>query len=64
MPDISMCSDTDCPSREKCYRFMAQPSEFMQSWGSFGVLRGSDEKCSYFWPAEGKRVRSLDRALE
>lgn len=63
MPDISMCADHRCPSREKCYRYTATPSEYMQAWGKFG--RPDDaEKCDYFWSAEGKRVRSLDRALD
>ena len=63
MPDISMCGDDRCPSRKQCYRYMAQPSEFMQAYAGFGRPDGA-EKCDYFWPAEGKRVRILDRALE
>ena len=26
MPDITMCVNDDCPLRETCYRYMAEPS--------------------------------------
>ena len=32
MADISMCPGTECPVKEKCYRFTATASEFMQSY--------------------------------
>lgn len=32
MADISKCSGEDCPVKEKCYRFTAPTSEFMQSY--------------------------------
>lgn len=32
MADISMCPGTGCPVKEKCYRFTATASEFMQSY--------------------------------
>ena len=60
MADISMCRDKACPSRTKCYRFVATPSQFLQSYGSFG--RESDaQKCSHYWPVDKGEVRSLDR---
>ena len=27
MPDITMCKDGACPSRQQCLRFMADPSD-------------------------------------
>lgn len=60
MPDISMCADDKCPSRESCYRFKATPSKFLQSWGQFGRPDG-DDKCSYYWPVESKsQLKRLD----
>lgn len=34
MPDISMCKNTQCPMRYRCYRFAAIPSR-RQSYASF-----------------------------
>lgn len=49
MPDISMCSRTDCPKAKYCYRSPeggAEPNEHWQSWAYFG---GDDpENCEDF----------------
>lgn len=50
MPDIAMCADQDCPSRQRCYRFTAQPS-FAQAYGSFTREPGAD-RCASFWPVK------------
>lgn len=64
MPDISMCSDKDCPSAECCYRFMATPSPFLQAYGKFNRENGAS-KCGHFWPVKGaSERRRLDRALD
>lgn len=34
MPDITMCSNSECPFRNHCYRFRAVPSEY-QSYTRF-----------------------------
>jgi hypothetical protein len=48
MADISMCMDDKCPSKELCYRFTANPSEFRQSYGNFN--REEDAyNCDMFW---------------
>ncbi len=49
MPDISMCQDEQCPSRETCYRFKAKPDLLMQAYGHFGREDGA-ERCGYYWP--------------
>ena len=46
MPDISMCNNKDCKSRKTCYRYMAPPSEFMQS---YLVIKGVMDKCKHYW---------------
>jgi len=49
MPDISMCANALCPSKNYCYRFTAKPSDFCQSYGGFTLKEGED-KCDYFNP--------------
>lgn len=49
MPDISMCNNAICPSKENCYRFTAKPSEFRQSYAKF-TLESDEISCSYFIP--------------
>ena len=48
MPDISMCENKSCPSRSRCYRFTAKPSQCMQSYGDFEPKPGED-KCEFYW---------------
>lgn len=49
MPDISMCNNTQCPSKEYCYRFTATPSLVWQSYGFF-TLEQDEDKCDMFYP--------------
>lgn len=58
MPDISMCQNSDCPSAEKCYRFMAVPNEYWQSLSDFRPNDG-EIKCKYFMEIGGRRVRQI-----
>lgn len=46
MPDISMCMNERCPSKLKCYRFMATKSDF-QSYMAYKVPAGED-RCGSF----------------
>lgn len=48
MPDISMCPGGDCPSKETCYRYTAEPSMW-QSVADFNTRRKGD-KCDNYWP--------------
>lgn len=45
MPDISMCSNKNCPLKDKCYRFTAKPNE-RQAYSDFP----GGEDCEYYWP--------------
>jgi hypothetical protein len=47
-PDIAMCSGTDCPKRETCYRATAKPSPHWQSY--MHPPRLPDGTCEYYWP--------------
>jgi hypothetical protein len=53
MADITMCVDHKCPMKATCYRYMAKPDEYAQSYGQFN-RRASDQKCRHFWDV--KRV--------
>ena len=50
MPDISKCTDINCPLSKKCYRFTSLPSKYMQTYFSSSPF-GEDKKdnCRYFW---------------
>ena len=45
MPDISMCLNKECPLKDNCYRYVAKPSEFRQSYSEFKYNNG----CDYYW---------------
>ncbi len=63
MPDISMCSNEECPSKDKCYRYVAIPDEYWQSYGAFSF--DVSGKCSYFMEARSKsQFRRLDVVIK
>jgi len=45
MPDITMCFEPICPLKEKCYRALAKPDQYYQSYANFIYENG----CEYFW---------------
>ena len=51
MSDITCCPGTDCPVKEKCYRFTAPKSEFMQSYFFEAPGKTEDDKftCDMYW---------------
>ena len=48
MPDITMCSGIDCPLKENCYRYTAQPSKYRQSFFSEVPYNIEEKRCEYF----------------
>jgi hypothetical protein len=48
MPDITMCQDSTCDMRLKCWRFIAPCTPEWQSY--FGEILA--KPCEYFWDAE------------
>lgn len=56
MPDISMCRNEDCPSKKKCFRYMATPNPYGQYYSSFEVKKGR-KKCDDFMKIENGRIR-------
>lgn len=49
MPDISMCKGGECPLKENCYRYLATPSEYLQSYLSNPPYNEEKKECEYYW---------------
>lgn len=47
MPDITMCSSTECPERNNCYRATANPGT-LQSWNNFEYFCNENNGFEYF----------------
>jgi len=48
MPDIAMCKDTLCKSKETCYRFKATPNKYRQAY--LNTNREEDAvNCNMYW---------------
>lgn len=48
MPDIAMCRDVLCKSKETCYRFKATPNEYRQAY--VNTNREEDAiNCDMYW---------------
>jgi hypothetical protein len=58
-PDITMCPGTNCPQREKCYRFTAKPDEYWQSYFIDPPIK--DGKCDLYW---GENAESIWNQLK
>ena len=52
MPDISMCDNTTCELRNKCYRFTATPSPTWQTYAYFTNTK--ENPCQYYWETKNK----------
>ena len=48
MPDISLCSGNNCNLKENCYRYLATPNPYRQSYFSNPPLE-EDGSCKFFW---------------
>lgn len=55
MSDITMCNGADCPKKNECYRFLATPSEYRQSY--FITPPIENGKCDEFWNAKPKSTK-------
>ncbi len=64
MPDISMCKNNQCPSKNKCFRYMAIANPHRQSYAGFTV--DMNDRCSSFVNINNysnSRVRKLDENI-
>ena len=62
MPDISMCLGGDCPQKEKCYRFTAEPSPYRQSY--FCDPPFEHQYCSHFWSNKFYEIRRVPKTRQ
>ena len=60
MSDITMCHGIGCEVKRRCYRHIANPSEFMQSWFSETPMK-KDGSCEYFWEVESNRNYDVEK---
>ena len=47
MPDVTMCSGQGCPTKDTCFRYIAEPNKFRQSY-FLGSPR-KDNTCDHYW---------------
>ena len=60
MSDISMCSNTKCPKRNTCYRFIATPDPCRQSYAQF-----DEKECTHYMECKSKgQKKRLDVQCE
>lgn len=57
MPDITMCKDNNCLYKEGCYRYMAEPNKFRQSYFSESP-REEDGSCNYYVDIATQNINS------
>ena len=56
MSDITMCSGGNCPMRETCYRYKAEPSEYQSYFTEtpYKMIEGKIE-CDHYWEIDIKK---------
>ena len=57
MPDISMCMDKTCPTNKTCYRYMAKPNPYAQSY--FVGSPRKDDQCDHYWKMKKNDKRTV-----
>ena len=50
MADITICTSTECPQRETCYRAQATPDTQWQSYSNFEYVCNEDTCFQDYWP--------------
>jgi hypothetical protein len=52
MPDISMCMNKECKSKNQCFRYRALPNEHRQAYMEFKPAEGHNS-CESFMDIQG-----------
>jgi len=55
MADISMCSGKDCPLKDSCYRYTAEPSEYRQAYFASSPYSFISKKCLMYWKIKDEK---------
>ena len=62
-PDITLCPGTDCPHKEKCYRYTAKPSEYRQAYFMEAPIK--DGKCEMYWGENAESIwKQINEIIE
>lgn len=59
MPDITKCQGINCPIKEKCYRFISKPSEYVQGYflnDNVCKIENNVFSCEFFWGEESESI--------
>lgn len=56
--DISMCKNSSCPLHTTCFRFLATPDRYMQTYGGF-TYDEETKKCDYYWEDKQAKAKQL-----
>lgn len=59
MPDITMCTNKECPLKSVCKRVTATPNPIMQSYDKFTPFRNQDDgtwDCDKYLKTEHVRI--------
>lgn len=46
MPDIAMCKKEECKLKKTCYRYLAEPNKY---WQTYICPDKSGADCNYYW---------------
>jgi len=60
MPDIAMCQGNECPLKETCYRYKAEPSKYRQSYLAESPFY--NRHCNYYIQISAKYQKNDDCA--
>lgn len=56
MPDISMCTNSSCPLKDKYYRQQATPNPIRQAYSWFAPDPQTGD-CKYFYPIDSIQTK-------
>ena len=57
MPDITKCKGTDCPVKEKCFRFTSEPDKYQAYFLDVpGKTEDNKFTCNMYWGANAESI--------